>query len=109
MRHGAGAAPLHGQAGLGAVERLDLRLLIDRQHHGMRRRVDIEADDVPEPGHEVGIVGELEAADAMRRQAPDAVAFRRTPQEVLHIVYLNDKAGTSSGGFYPKGMNGSIK
>ena len=35
--HGAGAALLHGQAGLGAVERLDLRLLIDRQHHGMRR------------------------------------------------------------------------
>ena len=74
--HGAGAALLHGQAGLGAVERLDLRLLVDRQHHGMGRRVDIEADDVPELGHELGIVRELEAADAMRRQAvrpPDAL------------------------------------
>ena len=40
---------------------------------------------------------------------PDGIAFRRTPQEVLHIVYLTDKAGVSSGGFYPKGMNGTLK
>src|SRR3954453_16711755 len=40
---------------------------------------------------------------------PDAIAFRRTPQEVLHIVYLTDKAGAASGGFYPKGMGGAIK
>jgi hypothetical protein len=39
----------------------------------------------------------------------DGIAFRRTPQEVLRIVYLTDKAGTSSGGFYPKGMNGTLK
>src|SRR5262245_10182131 len=51
-------------------------LLVDRQHHGMGRRVDIEADDVLELGHELGIVRELEAADAVRRQAvrlPDAL------------------------------------
>jgi Putative cyclase len=40
---------------------------------------------------------------------PDGIAFRRTPQEVLRIVYLTDKSGVSSGGFYPKGMNGSLK
>jgi hypothetical protein len=39
----------------------------------------------------------------------DGIAFRRTPQEVLRIVYLTDKAGAASGGFYPKGMNGTIK
>lgn len=39
----------------------------------------------------------------------DAIAFRRTPQEVLRIVYLTDQAGVSSGGFYPQGMNGNIK
>jgi Ferritin-like domain len=39
----------------------------------------------------------------------DGIAFRRTPQEVLRIVYLTDKAGASSGGFYPKGMNGKLK
>jgi hypothetical protein len=40
---------------------------------------------------------------------PDAIAFRRTPQEVLRIVYLTDKSGADSGGFYPKGMNGTLK
>jgi Ferritin-like domain len=39
----------------------------------------------------------------------DAIAFRRTPQEVLHIVYLTEKSGASSGGFYPNGMNGTLK
>src|SRR5215213_12011301 len=74
--HGAGAALLQGQAGLGAVECLDLALLVDRQHHAMGRRVDVEADDVAQLRHELGIVGELEAADAVRRQAvrpPDAL------------------------------------
>ena len=39
----------------------------------------------------------------------DGIAFRRTPQEVLRIVYLTDQAGVSGGGFYPQGMNGAIK
>jgi hypothetical protein len=39
----------------------------------------------------------------------DGIAFRRTPQEVLRIVYLTDQDGVASGGFYPKGMNGTIK
>lgn len=39
----------------------------------------------------------------------NGMAFRRTPQEVLRIVYLTDKSGVNSGGFYPKGMNGLIK
>jgi hypothetical protein len=40
---------------------------------------------------------------------PDGIAFRRTPQEVLRIVYLTERSGAGSGGFYPKGMNGTIK
>jgi hypothetical protein len=40
---------------------------------------------------------------------PDAIAFRRTPQEVLRIVYLTDRAGVDKGGFYPNGMNGTLK
>lgn len=40
---------------------------------------------------------------------PDAIAFTRTPQEVLRIVYISDKEGASKGGFYPNGMNGKIK
>jgi hypothetical protein len=46
----AGAPLLHRQARLGAVERLDLALLIDRQNHGVVRRIDIEADDVAQFG-----------------------------------------------------------
>jgi rubrerythrin len=39
----------------------------------------------------------------------DGQAFSRTPQQVLRIVYLADKAGVSSGGLFPKGMNGVLK
>jgi hypothetical protein len=42
-------------------------------------------------------------------KTPDGMVFRRTPQQVLRIVYLTDQSGVSSGGFYPKGMNGNVK
>lgn len=39
----------------------------------------------------------------------NSLAFHRTTDQVLHIVYLNATAGAvSSGGFYPKGLNGTI-
>src|SRR3954464_2333684 len=62
MGHGAGAALLQRQAGLSAVKRLDLALLVDRQHHRMSRRVDVEPDNVTQLWHEVGVGGELKAA-----------------------------------------------
>src|SRR3546814_19473999 len=37
MGHGAGAALLHREARQGPVERLDMRLLIDAEHHGDRK------------------------------------------------------------------------
>ena len=69
--HRAAAARLDRQSRLRAVERLDLALLVDRQHHGMRRRVQIEADDVGQLGDEVGIARALEGA---RRGAAGACA-----------------------------------
>jgi hypothetical protein len=39
MRHRPGAALFHRQARLGAVERLDLRFLVDGEHQAVRRRV----------------------------------------------------------------------
>ncbi len=39
----------------------------------------------------------------------DAVAYGRTTSEVLKIVYLNGNAGVSMGGFFPMGLNGSIR
>ena len=37
----------------------------------------------------------------------NAVAFSRTPTQVLDIVYLG--SSTKPGGFYPNGMNGNIR
>ena len=40
--HGAGASLLHRQPRLGAVQRLDLAFLIDREHDGVVGWVDVE-------------------------------------------------------------------
>jgi hypothetical protein len=39
----------------------------------------------------------------------NALAIVRTPQQVLNIVYANPATGITSGGFYPMGLNGTIK
>jgi hypothetical protein len=39
----------------------------------------------------------------------DGIAFARTPQQVLRIVYLADRIGVSGGGIFPNGMNGTIR
>jgi len=39
----------------------------------------------------------------------NALAIVRTPGQVLNIVYANTATGITSGGFYPNGMNGTIK
>ena len=69
MRHGRAAVLLHRQAGLGAVERLDLRFLVDRQDHRMRRRIDIKTDNVAQLGDELAVARQLELTHAMRLEA----------------------------------------
>src|SRR5215831_2768019 len=54
---------------LGAVQRLDLAFLIDRENDGVVGRIDVEADDLFELGRELGIIRQLEPADQMRPQA----------------------------------------
>ena len=44
MGHGARFAGLERQARLGAVERLDLALLVERRDQAVRRRIEIEPD-----------------------------------------------------------------
>jgi len=39
----------------------------------------------------------------------NGLAIKRTPSQVLAIVYANAAAGTVSGGFFPNGLNGNIK
>ena len=42
--------------------------------------------------------------------ASTSVGYSRTPSQVLHIVYATGGgSGVSSGGFFPSGMNGTIK
>ena len=41
--------------------------------------------------------------------ASSSVGFARTPGQVLHIVYATPTAGATSGGFYPSGVNGTVK
>ena len=76
VRHGSGAALLQRQSGLGAVQRLNLALLVDRQDDGVRGRIDIEPDDVAQFVDEARIVGQLELAHPVRLKAvgaPDAL------------------------------------
>src|SRR5262249_59057671 len=60
---------LDRQTGLGAVERLDLRFLVDREHHGMGWRMHVETDDIFHLLGESRVAGALEGAQAMRLQA----------------------------------------
>ena len=74
-----GLAGPHRQQRLGAVQRLDLAFLVDAEHHGALRRVEIEPDDVAHLLHEQRIGRELEGLDAVRLQAegaPDAMHGR---------------------------------
>ena len=48
-----------GRPGLVRSERLDLRPFVDRQHDGVGRRVEVEADHIAQFGGDVGIVREL--------------------------------------------------
>ena len=55
-----GHAGHHRQHRLGAVQRLDLGLLVDAQHDRLLRRVVVEADDVDDLLHEQRVGGQLE-------------------------------------------------
>jgi hypothetical protein len=88
VRHRLAAPRLDRQSGLGAVERLDLALLVDRQHHSVGRRIDprvrpvagpragSEPDDISQLGGKARIARALESAQPMRLQfvrPPDAL------------------------------------
>ena len=57
-----GRAGQHRQRRRGAVQRLDLRLLIDAQHHRPLGRVQIQAADVVDLLDELRVLGELPAS-----------------------------------------------
>src|SRR3977135_2273653 len=76
MGHRSSTARLHWQTRLGAVERLDWALLIDREDDCMGWRIDIKADDVAQLVDKLRVGGELELFHPMRLKAvrtPDAL------------------------------------
>src|SRR5262249_33662266 len=78
--HRPGAPRLHRQSRLGAVEGLDLALLVDRENDGVGGRVDVEADDVPELRGELRVVRQLERPDAVRRELVGLESALHRPQ-----------------------------
>ena len=68
---------------LGAVERLDLALLVNRQHRGVGRRVDTEPDDIRQLGGEARIARALEGAQPVGLQfvRPLTPIFRSTAED----------------------------
>ena len=56
----------HRQQGLCPIKGLDLGLFIDREHHGVHRRVEVQPDHIDHLLLEVGISGELERPLTMR-------------------------------------------
>lgn len=57
-----------------------------------------------------GPVTNVTPATIVAADATNALAFARTTSQVLHIVYATQPGTlTASGGFFPAGMNGTIK
>ena len=74
--HGPGAALFHRQAGLSAIEGLDLALFVDAEHDGVRGGIDIKPDHVAQLVDELGVLRQLELPDPMGLEpmrAPDAL------------------------------------
>src|SRR5258708_13443319 len=97
VRHGAEPALLQRQARLGAIESLDLALLVERKHDGVGRRIDIEPDHVAQLVDEVRIVRELELPITVRC----AFQMRRTALALMPLARAIRSAvqwGVSTGG-----------
>lgn len=88
MGHRRRAPLLEGQPGLGPVERLDLGLLVNAEHNGAIRRVEVEPDNVCDLLLQHRVVRDLETLHDMRLQPglrPDAAhARRRNPDRLSH-------------------------
>lgn len=76
MGHGPAPPLLHGQPGLGAIQGLDLILLVRTEDQGFVGRIEIESDHIRRLLDELRVSPELEGACLMRLEAmelPDAV------------------------------------
>jgi hypothetical protein len=70
VRAALGRLEPHRQQRRGAVQGLDLGLLVDADHHGVGGRVQVEPDYVADLGLQLWVGGELERLHAMGLQVP---------------------------------------
>ena len=56
-----------------------------------------------------GMETTLSATTIVAADPTTAIAYARTPQQVLSIVYASDEGNQTKGGFFPNGLNGNIK
>jgi Ferritin-like domain len=61
-------------------------------------------NDMPEIEQGIAIDGQANFVPSDEQ----GIAFTRTPEQVLQIVYLTPETGVSSGGFFPNGVNGDL-
>ena len=74
---------------MGAVERLDLALFVEREHHGVGRWIDAKPDNIGQLGGKARIARTLEGADAVGLQlvrVPDARTERSEMPTALAIA-----------------------
>jgi hypothetical protein len=97
-------------------------LAVESYHMGMARSLLYEAgptaqqaanaitvargvlNDMPEIEQGIEVDGRANFVPSDER----GIAFTRTPEQVLQIVYLTPETGVSSGGFFPNGVNGAL-
>src|ERR1700676_4981909 len=72
MRDAFDIAKSKGQYRLGALKGLDLALLIDAQHQGLVRRIEVQTDDVTHLLDKEGVGGELEAFASVRLHSEES-------------------------------------
>src|SRR3990167_6857225 len=83
VRHRPTAALLQWKAGLGTIEGLNLTFLVDTQHKGFVRGIEIESDDIVELLDKMFVAAELEGRDEM---GLEAVSFPDAPDRSLAEV-----------------------
>jgi len=97
---------LIGQTGLGAIQRLDLTLLIHTQHHGLLGRIQVQPDHVGHFLEELRIARQLESLHPVRLQLvglPDIVDCGLT-----HALTLGHRAATPMRHAFGFGLQGCI-
>ena len=86
VRHRPAAALLHRKPGLGAIKGLHLTFLVDAQHKGPVRGIQIQSDHIVELLDKPRVPAELEGLDKMGLEAmsiPDALDSHST--DALHL------------------------